>query len=44
MTKDLSILAHGRNDVKEGTDYLVTEAFMDRVDQNFQETWGRIMA
>lgn len=43
MTKDLAILAHGRNDVKEGTDYLITEAFMDKIDANFQERWGRIM-
>jgi len=29
MTKDLAILATGKWDVKEGKDYLVTEAFMD---------------
>ena len=45
MTKDLAILALKRSDgLKEGTDYLVTEAFMERVDLTFQETWGRIMA
>ena len=32
FTKDLAILATGRSDVKEGTDYLVTEAFMDQID------------
>ena len=35
MTKDLSILALGRGDVKEGKDYLVTEAFMEAVDSKF---------
>ena len=35
MTKDLSILALGTGDVKEGKDYLVTEAFMDAVDSKF---------
>lgn len=44
MTKDLAILATGRSDVKEGKDYLVTEAFMDAVDKNFQEKWSVIMA
>ena len=44
MTKDLAILALGTSQVKEGTDYLVTEAFMDKVDENFQGKWGKIMA
>ena len=35
MTKDLSILALGRNDVKEGKDYQVTEAFMEAIDSKF---------
>jgi len=43
MTKDLAILVKGSNKVKEGSDYLVTEAFMDQVDKNFQESWGKIM-
>lgn len=43
MTKDLAILALGTNKVKEGTDYLVTEAFMDAVDANFQIEWAKIM-
>jgi len=43
MTKDLAILAHNKNDVKEGTEYLVTEAFMDKIDENFQARWGKIM-
>jgi len=44
MTKDLAILAKGTNQVKEGTDYQVTEAFMDSVDVNFQVEWAKIMA
>jgi len=44
MTKDLAILAHGHNNVKEGTDYLVTEAFMEAIDANFQAEWSKIMS
>jgi isocitrate dehydrogenase len=44
MTKDLAILALGHSKVKEGTDYQVTEAFMDSVDVNFQIEWKKIMA
>jgi isocitrate dehydrogenase len=44
FTKDLAILALGRSDVKEGSDYLVTEAFMDKIDANFQQEWAKIMA
>ena len=44
FTKDLAILALGRGDVKEGSDYLVTEAFMDAIDKNFQAEWSKIMA
>jgi isocitrate dehydrogenase len=44
MTKDLSILALGTNQVKEGKDYLVTEAFMDAVDAKFQVKWSQIMS
>jgi len=44
FTKDLAILAKNTNNVKEGTDYLVTEAFMDAVDQHFQIEWSKIMA
>jgi len=43
-TKDLAILATGRWDVKEGTDYLVTEAFMEKIDACFQQEWAKIMA
>ena len=43
MTKDLAILATGRNNVKEGQDYMVTEAFMDAVDAHFQAEWSKIM-
>ena len=38
-TKDLAILATGRHDVKEGKDFLVTEAFMDAVDVKFRAKW-----
>ena len=44
MTKDLAILVTGTNKVVEGTDYLVTEGFMDKIDQNFQIEWAKIMA
>ena len=43
MTKDLAILVKGSNKVVEGTDYLVTEQFMDKIDANFQQEWGKIM-
>lgn len=35
MTKDLAILVKDTTKVKEGTDYMVTEAFMDAIDQQF---------
>ena len=41
MTKDLAILATGSRDVKEGRDYLVTEAFMDKIDEKFRSKWQR---
>ena len=44
MTKDLAILVKGTNKVKEGDDYLVTEAFMDSIDSHFQAEWSRIMS
>jgi len=44
FTKDLAILSTGRYDVKEGTDYMVTEQFMDKIDANFQKEWSKIMA
>ena len=43
MTKDLAILALNKNNVKEGSDYLITEAYLDKVDANFQKAWGKIM-
>jgi isocitrate dehydrogenase len=43
MTKDLAILVKNTNKVKEGSDYLVTEAFMDAVDKRFQADWSKIM-
>lgn len=44
MTKDLAILVHNTTKLKEGKDYLVTEAFMDAVDVNFQKEWSKIVA
>jgi len=44
MTKDLAILALGKSNVKEGSEYLVTEAFMDKVDLKFQQKWAEIMS
>lgn len=44
MTKDLAILALGTNKLKEGTDFLVTEAFMDAIDEHFQAEWSKIMS
>jgi len=44
MTKDLAILVKNTNKVKEGSDYLVTQAFMEAVDKNFQAKWSMIMA
>jgi len=41
MTKDLAILATGRWDVKEGKDFLVTEAFMDEIDKKFKVKWDQ---
>jgi isocitrate dehydrogenase len=43
MTKDLSILVKNTTKVKEGTDYQVTEAFMESIDKNFQAEWSKIM-
>lgn len=42
MTKDLAICVHG-NKVKEGTHYLATEAFMDKIDEDFQGKWKKIV-
>jgi len=44
FTKDLAILSLGTNQVKEGTDYVVTEKFMDSIDEHFQVEWSKIMA
>lgn len=44
MTKDLAILVKKTNAVKENDDYLVTEAFMDKVDENFRAEWSKIMS
>jgi isocitrate dehydrogenase len=44
MTKDLAMLVKGSGNVKEGSDYLVTEAFMEKIDMNFQLEWSKIMA
>lgn len=42
MTKDLAICIHGNN-VKEGTHYLSTEGFMDKIDVDFQGKWKKIV-
>ena len=42
MTKDLAMLATGSWDVKEGRDYLVTEEFMDKIDEKFRAKWAKI--
>jgi isocitrate dehydrogenase len=42
MTKDLAICVHG-NKVTEGTHYLRTEAFMDKIDEDFQGKWKKIV-
>ena len=42
MTKDLAICVHG-NKVQEGTHYLRTEVFMDKVDADFQGKWKKIV-
>lgn len=42
MTKDLAICVHG-NKVVEGTHFVQTEAFMDKIDQDFQEKWRKIV-
>lgn len=41
MTKDLAILATGSWDVKVDKDYLVTEAFMDKIDDTFKAKWAK---
>ncbi len=43
MTKDLAILVKETTKVKEGKDYLVTEAFMEAIDKNFQKEWAKIV-
>ena len=42
MTKDLAICVHGNN-VKENTHYLRTEAFMDKIDEDFQGAWKKVV-
>lgn len=37
MTKDLAILATGSWDVKEGKDYAITEAYLDKIDEIFKK-------
>lgn len=41
MTKDLAILATGSWDVQEGKDYMVTEAFQDKIDEIFKAKWEK---
>ena len=42
MTKDLAICVYGW-DVKENQHYLITEKFMDKIDENFQKQWKNVM-
>ena len=42
MTKDLAICVFGNN-VSEGTHYLGTELFMDKIDEDFQQKWRKIV-
>jgi isocitrate dehydrogenase len=44
LTKDLAILVHNRYDVKEKEHWLVTEEFMDKIDENFQKKWKKVFA
>ena len=44
MTKDLAILVKNTSKVAEGSDYLVTQAFMEAVDKNFQQKWAKIVS
>merc|ERR1712070_630650 len=41
MTKDLAILATGSWDVKEGKDYAITEAYLDRIDEIFKVKYDK---
>jgi len=43
LTKDLAILVHQRWDVKEKDHWLVTEQFMDKIDEAFQKKWKKVM-
>jgi len=43
MTKDLAILVKNDWNVKEGKDYLITEAYMEKIDQIFQEKWKKVV-
>jgi isocitrate dehydrogenase len=42
MTKDLAICVHGNN-VKENQHYLRTETFMDKIDEDFQKSWKKVV-
>jgi isocitrate dehydrogenase len=41
MTKDLAILATGSWDVKEGRDYAITEAYLDKIDEIFKKKFDK---
>jgi isocitrate dehydrogenase len=43
LTKDLAISVFNRWDVKEKEHWLVTEDFMDKIDENFQKEWKKIV-
>jgi hypothetical protein len=43
LTKDLAISVFNRWDVKEKEHWLVTEDFMDKIDENFQKEWKKVV-
>ena len=43
MTKDLAITVHNTANVREKEHWLVTEEFMDKIDENFQKKWKNIV-
>lgn len=42
LTKDLAITVFNRWDVKEKEHWVVTEEFMDKIDENFQKHWRQV--
>lgn len=44
MTKDLAIIVNNNWNVKEGKDYMVTEGYMEKVDEIFQKKWKHVVS